>query len=129
MNNDNQHRWLDGSLVASTYDNWYPGEPTNGVQNYIDMSASLHVWTDYTDRSYRYICEAGLIQTSQPWFCDYLRDLKREKRSMEKKWRKSDSEEDKKAFRKARNTFVNTTEQKRVEHISNEVSNCDGDQG
>ena len=63
MNNDNQHRWLDGSLVASTYSNWNPGEPTNGVQNYMDMSASSGIWTDATthDRSYKYICEAGLI--------------------------------------------------------------------
>ncbi len=75
------------------------------------------------------ISKTVVARPTQPWFCDAIRDLKVAKRSLERKMKKSNSEEDKKAFRKARNKLVNTIEQKRIEHISNEVSECEGDQG
>ena len=63
MNNDNIHRWLDGSKVADGFTNWRSGDPTNGNQNHMDiMMHSNGVWTDYLGTtSYKYICESGLI--------------------------------------------------------------------
>ena len=62
MNNDDQHRWLDGSLVANGYTNWHSFNPTNGNENYMDIWVSDGKWTDWIETaSYKYICEAGFI--------------------------------------------------------------------
>ncbi len=63
MNLDNNHRWLDGSLVASGYMNWYPGDPHNGGENNVAIHLPLGgFWADYTGtHKFKYICESGLI--------------------------------------------------------------------
>ncbi len=111
-----------------------------------DLSASLLCTQEFTDVEMLAKCYDETLSTLidkhappisktfvtravQPWFCDNIRDLKLKKKSLEKKWRKSKSDEDKKVFKVARNLLTNTIEQKRVEHFSNKVSECDGDQG
>ncbi len=63
---DNQHRWLDGSLVSSGYTKWNTGqgEPNDGGDDYLIIYPyGRFSWSDkpLEPWSRRYICEKGLI--------------------------------------------------------------------
>ena len=63
MLNEDKHRWLDGTLVESSYTNWYPDDPNNGNNDYVAIGIlGDWIWADLlgSDRA-PYICEAGLI--------------------------------------------------------------------
>ncbi len=64
MNDDDQHRWIDGVLVADEYTNWsWYHEPDNGNNNYMALKENWSGdWADFGARSDQvYICEKGLI--------------------------------------------------------------------
>ena len=67
---DNIHRWLDGTPCmpgGTQYTNWCScgpngGNPQNGNENHMLISASNGKWIDWYGTGYnRYICESGLI--------------------------------------------------------------------
>ena len=64
MNNNNNHQWLDGTLVSSGYSNWYsPYEPNNESYMDIYMNPDAHrgKWFDSDGSSKKFICEPGLV--------------------------------------------------------------------
>ena len=60
---DNQHRWMDGTLVASGFTKWRSPDPNNGGDNYMLFRPSDGKWGDYKTgpATFKYICESGLI--------------------------------------------------------------------
>ena len=67
VNNNDVNRWLDDTLVATGYTNWYPGgqwnpEPSNGNQNHMLIWLDDGTWGDWHGTlNLQYICQAGLI--------------------------------------------------------------------
>ena len=63
LDNDDNYRWLDRTLVASGYSNWGTGDPDHGNEKY--MAIRMHVgaiWGDYSATiSKKYVCESGLL--------------------------------------------------------------------
>ncbi len=70
----------------------------------------------------------SVVRPKQPWYNDNLNNLKRLRRSSERKWTKTKSSSDHVIFKKARNKFSNTLETDRCNHLSNLVNECAGDQ-
>ncbi len=65
---------------------------------------------------------------SQPWFNDHIKQLKHERRQLERKWLKSNSPMDKLDFKKARNVYCNAIESARCQYHSEKIEACAGDQ-
>ncbi len=63
MDLDDQYRWLDRTLVVSYYTNWHPDDPGHRMENYMGIRIRFNgLWGDYAvTKSFRYICELGLI--------------------------------------------------------------------
>ena len=71
MDDQDIHKWVDGSVVgASGFTNWDPEdedgtEPHTGNDNYMGIRkyTGSAYWLDSgTYSSYKYVCEAGLIE-------------------------------------------------------------------
>ncbi len=63
--NDNIYRWLDGTPVSSGYVNWYPPNPSHGVENHMEilLFRTGEPWNDRSETYNRqYICESGILQ-------------------------------------------------------------------
>ena len=63
MFNEDIHRWLDQTPVASGYTNWRGANPQNGDEKYMRIRNDLDgKWGDWMgDGERKYICESGLI--------------------------------------------------------------------
>jgi len=55
LETEGDFKWLDGTLVETSYTNWYPGEPTNAHQSehciiFYDpaISGIANLWNDVT---------------------------------------------------------------------------------
>ena len=67
-------------------------------------------------------------RTPVPWFNDKIKTAKIERRKKEKVWRKSRSDEDRKAFCSARNMVSSLIHEAKTEYYQTKIVNCEGDQ-
>ena len=74
------------------------------------------------------ITKTAKVVHKSAWFTTDLRNLKKERRKLEYKWRKTKLEIDHQAFKIARNKFVQEINIQKVNFYSNEVNKCNGDQ-
>ena len=68
------------------------------------------------------------IRTPVPWFNDKIKTAKIERRKKEKLWRKSRSDEDRKAFCVARNKVSTLIHEAKTDYYRTKIINCAGDQ-
>ncbi len=62
MYNTDEHYWLDGSRVGTTYNNWEPGEPEHGTDYYMQIVCDpICHWFDNHDFVEFFLCQEGLI--------------------------------------------------------------------
>ena len=66
--------------------------------------------------------------TPVPWFNDKIKTAKIERRKKEKVWRKSRSDEDRKAFWVARNKVSTLIHEAKTDYYRTKIINCAGDQ-
>ncbi len=69
-----------------------------------------------------------VVRPKVPWFSDTLKQLKRSRRKMERLWRPGKSNEDRSAFKVARNAFVSQLHKAKVDYYTSEIQNAAGSQ-
>ena len=71
-----------------------------------------------------------IVTTNQdsPWYTESLREAKREKRKLERKWLRTKKVSDRKAYRKACVDMVYHTDDAKTDYYSGQIASCEGDQ-